>query len=148
VSKLSGKTLIVARYEFLKTIKRKEFLFMTFAFPLILAGIAFIPPLLAGTTPAEDQSIGYIDMTDSFDFPEFSTSEGFSVGPLGAKASTIEFIKYEESSKAREALKSGQISSYLIVPEDFLETGVIELYASRKGNAEFRGPNSRLNSQI
>src|SRR5665648_495278 len=106
---------------------------MTFAFPLLLAGIAFIPALLAGTAPAEDQRIGYIDMTGSFDFPKSSTIEGFSVGSLGAKTSTIEFVKYEESFKSREALQSGQISSYLIVPVDFLETGVIELYASEKG---------------
>ena len=133
MSKFSGKTFIVARYEFLKTIRRKEFLFMTFAFPLFLASIAFIPPLLAGTAPVEDQKIGYIDMTGSFDFPESLINEGFSVGPLGAKTSTIEFVKYEESSKTREALQSGQISSYLIVPEDFLNTGVIELYTSEKG---------------
>jgi len=133
VSNFSGKTFIVARYEFLKTIRRKEFLFMTFAFPLLLAGIAIIPSLLASTTLAEDQRVGYIDMTGSFDFPESLTHEGFSAGPLGAKPSTIEFVRYEESSEAREALQSGQISSYLIVPADFLETGVIELYSSEKG---------------
>jgi ABC-2 type transport system permease protein len=145
VSKFSGKTFIVARYEFLKTIRRKEFLFMTFAFPLILAAVAFIPPLLAGTAPAEDQRIGYIDTTVSFDFPEFSTSQSFSVGPLGAKASTIEFVKYEESSKARAALQAGQISSYLIIPEDFLETGVIELYVSEK---EISVPGSELSVEL
>jgi ABC-2 type transport system permease protein len=133
VSKFSGKTFIVARYEFLKTIRRKEFLFMTFAFPLLLAGIAIIPSLLASTTLAEDQRVGYIDMTGSFDFPESLTHESFSVGPLGAKPSTIEFVRYEESSEARDALLAGQISSYLIVPADFLETGVIELYSSEKG---------------
>lgn len=106
---------------------------MTFAFPLFLAAIAIVPSLLATTTSAEDQRVGYIDMTGSFDFPESLTSEGFSVGPLGAKASTIEFIEYEESSEAREDMQSGKISSYLIVPEDFLETGVTELYTSGKG---------------
>ncbi|AKB76796.1 ABC-type Na+ efflux pump, permease component [Methanosarcina horonobensis HB-1 = JCM 15518] len=133
MSKFPEKTFIVARYEFLKTIRRKEFLFMTFAFPLFLAAIAIVPSLLATTTSAEDQRVGYIDMTGSFDFPESLTSEGFSVGPLGAKASTIEFIEYEESSEAREDMQSGKISSYLIVPEDFLETGVTELYTSGKG---------------
>ena len=132
VSKFSGKTFIVARHEFLKTIRRKEFLFMTFAFPLLLAGIAIIPSLIASTTSAEDQRVGYIDMTGSFDFPESSTREGFSVGPLGAKALTIEFVEYEDSSGARGALQSGQISSYIIVPADFLDTGVIELHASEK----------------
>ncbi|AKB18865.1 ABC transporter permease [Methanosarcina sp. WWM596] len=139
MSKLSGKTFIVARHEFLKTIKRKEFLFMTFAFTLLLAGIAIIPSLLASTTLAEDQRIGYIDMTGSFDIPESSTSEGFSVGPLGAKPSTIEFVKYEKNSEAREALQSGQISSYLIVPANFLETGVIELYMKKRKTPESLG---------
>lgn len=133
MSKFSGKTSIVARHEFLKTIRRKEFLFMTFVFPLFIAGLVVTPSMLVSTTPAEDQRVGYIDMTGSFDFPESLTSEGFSVGPLDAKVSTIEFIKYEESSEAREDMQSGQISSYLIVPADFLETGVIELYTSEKG---------------
>lgn len=133
MSKFSGKTFIVARHEFLKTIRRKEFLFMTFVFPLFLAGITIIPSLLASTVPAEDQRIGYIDMTGSFDFPESLTSEGFSIGPMEAKPSSIEFVKYEESSEARRDVRSGKISSYLMVPEDFLETGVIELYASERG---------------
>ncbi|MDQ1276206.1 MAG: type transport system permease protein [Euryarchaeota archaeon] len=133
MSKFSGKTFIVARHEFLKTIRRKEFLFMTFVFPLFLAGITIIPSLLASTVPAEDQRIGYIDMTGSFDFPESLTSEGFSIGPMEAKPSTIEFVRYEDSSEAGEDMQSGKISSYLIVPEDFLETGVIELYASERG---------------
>lgn len=132
MSKFSGKTFIVARHEFLKTIRRKEFLFMTFIFPLFLAGITIIPSLLASTVSSEDQRIGYIDMTGSFDFPESLTSEGFSVGPMEAKPSTIEFVRYEDSSEAREDIHSGKISSYLIVPEDFLKTGVIELYAPEK----------------
>jgi ABC-2 type transport system permease protein len=55
VSKFSGKTFIVARHEFLKTVRRKEFLFMTFVFPLLLAGIAIIPSLLVSTATVEDQ---------------------------------------------------------------------------------------------
>jgi ABC-2 type transport system permease protein len=133
VSKFSGKTFIVARHEFLKTIRRKEFLFMTFVFPLFIAAIAIVPSLLATTISAEDQRVGYVDMTGYFDFPESLSSEGFSVGPLEAEASTIEFVKYENSSEAREDMQSGKISSYLIVPADFLETGAVELYTSEKG---------------
>lgn len=128
-----GKASVVARYEFLKTIRRKEFLFMTFVFPLFLAGISVIPSLIVSTVPAEDQRIGYVDMTGSFDFPESLTNEGFSAGPLEAQSSTIEFVRYGNSSEASEDMRSGKISSYLVVPEDFLETGVIELYASEKG---------------
>lgn len=135
MSKFSAKTFIVARHEFLKTIRRKEFLFMTFVFPLFLAGITIVPSLLASTAPAEDQRIGYIDMTGSFGFPESFTREGFSVGPMAAKPSNIEFVRYGDSSEARKDMQSGKISSYLIVPENFLETGVIELYVSDKGSS-------------
>lgn len=145
VSKFSGKTFIVARHEFLKTVRRKEFLFMTFVFPLLLAGIAIIPSLLVSTATVEDQRVGYIDMTGSFEFPESFISEGFSAGPLEAKPLTIELVRYEENSEAREALRSGRISSYIIVPENFLETGVIELYSSKK---EMSVPGAELSAEL
>jgi ABC-2 type transport system permease protein len=118
---------------------------MTFVFPLFLAGIAIIPSLLVSTVSAEDQKVGYIDMTGSFDFPESFISEGFSAGPLEAKTSTIEFVRYEEISEAREALQSGQISTFLIVPEDFLETGVVELYTSEK---EISVPGGEISAEL
>ncbi|MEL7665484.1 MAG: ABC transporter permease [Methanosarcina mazei] len=145
MSKFSGKTFIVARHEFLKTVRRKEFLFMTFVFPLLLAGIAIIPSLLVSTATVEDQRVGYIDMTGSFEFPESFISEGFSAGPLEAKPLTIELVRYEENSEAREALRSGRISSYIIVPENFLETGVIELYSSKK---EMSVPGAELSAEL
>ncbi|AKB23751.1 ABC-type Na+ efflux pump, permease component [Methanosarcina sp. MTP4] len=133
MSKFSGKAFTVARHEFLKTVKRKEFLFMTFIFPVFLAGITLVPALLAGMTPSEDQSVGYVDMTGSFDFPGEVTNGGFAVGPFGEKSSTIEFVRYEDNPEASRALRAGDISSYIVIPEDFLEAGVIELYVSEKG---------------
>lgn len=127
-----GKTFIVARHEFLKTIKRKEFLFMTFFFPLLFAGISILPAVLSGMNQPEDQKVGYIDMTGSFGFPESIQSEGLSLGSSEAKTSVIKFVMYREISDARQALQAGQISSYLVIPEDFLKTGIIELYSLEK----------------
>lgn len=85
-------------------------------------------------------------MTGSFEFPESFISEGFSAGPpLEAKPLTIELVRYEENSEAREALRSGRISSYIIVPENFLETGVIELYSSKK---EMSVPGAELSAEL
>jgi ABC-2 type transport system permease protein len=135
MSKFSGKAFTVARHEFLKTVKRKEFLFMTFIFPVFLAGITLVPALLAGMTPSEDQSIGYVDRTGSLDFPGEVTNSGFAVGPFGEETTTIEFVWYAETPDASRALRNGEISSYIVIPVDFLETGVIELYTSEKGVA-------------
>lgn len=140
MSNFSEKTFIISRYEFLKTIKRKEFLFMTFLFPLFFAGIIILPTMLASTSMAssEDQKIGYIDMSDSLNFPESIVREGFSVGSFEVKTSTTYFVMYKDISDAGKALQAGQISSYLVVPENFLETGVIEIYSVEKGTSVSR----------
>jgi ABC-2 type transport system permease protein len=140
-----GKTFIVARHEFLKTIKRKEFLFMTFFFPILFAGISILPVVLSGMNPAEDQKVGYIDMTGSFEFPESIQSEGISLGSSEAKTSVVEFVMYREISDAKQALQAGQISSYLVIPEDFLKTGTIELYSLEK---ESSMSNFELSSEL
>ncbi|MDR7664219.1 ABC transporter permease [Methanosarcina sp. Z-7115] len=145
MSSFSGKTFIIARHEFLKTIKRKEFLLMTFIFPLFFTAMTIFPTMLAGMIPAEDQKIGYVDMTGSFNFPGPITDEGFSAGPFGAKTSTICFIMYGEASEARQALQAGQISSYLVIPEDFLEAGTIELYTFEK---EVAVPGVELSAEL
>ena len=132
MSNFPEKTFIIARHEFLKTIKHKEFLFMTFLFPLLLTGISLLPAIISETTPTEDQKVGYIDMTDTFEFPESVRNEGISLRPSEAETSVIEFVKYSEISEARQALQTGLISSYLIIPENFLETGTIELYSLKK----------------
>ncbi|WP_292391927.1 ABC transporter permease [Methanosarcina sp. UBA5] len=139
-----GKTFIIARHEFLKTIKRKEFLFMTFFFPVLFAGISILPAVLSGMNPAEDQKVGYIDMTGSFGFPESIQSEGLSLGSSGAKTSVTEFVMYREISDAKQALQAGQISSYLVIHEDFLNTGTIELYSLEKASVS----NFELSSKL
>lgn len=126
------KTFIVARHEFLKTIKRKEFLFMTFFLPILFAGISVLPAVVSGMSPTEDQKVGYIDMTGSLGFPESIQSKGFSLEPSEAKTSVVEFVMYRDISDARQALQAGQISSYLVIHEDFLKTGTIELYSLEK----------------
>ncbi len=132
MSNFPGKTFIIAKHEFLKTIKRKEFIFMTFFFPLLFAGITLLPTILTGMSHAEDQRIGYIDMTGSFEFPASIQSKGVSLEPSEAKTSVVEFVMYRDISDARQALHESQISSYLVIPEDFLKTGTIELYSLKK----------------
>lgn len=139
------KTFIVARHEFTKTIKRKEFLFMTFFFPLLFVGISILPAMLSGMNPAEDQKVGYIDLTGSFEFPKSIQNEGLSIGSSETKTSVIEFVMYREISDAKQALQAGQISSYLVIPEDFLKTGTIELYSPEK---EASMSNFELSSEL
>ena len=67
--------------------------------------MTFLPSYLWGSVSssnslrsdlAEDQKVGYIDMTDTFEFPESVRNEGISSETSQAETSVIEFVKYNE----------------------------------------------------
>jgi ABC-2 type transport system permease protein len=139
---------MIAKYEFLKTIKRKEFILMTLGFPLFFILIMLVPLLLAGTSSPEDLNLGYIDRSNSFEFPDEITVRGsmiFSNGIPGVtnnqeldgtnneKYPIIKFIQYSDVAKAKQDLGSGTLSGYLVIPEDYIKTGIVESYVMGKG---------------
>jgi len=143
-----NKSIMIAKYEFLKTIKRKEFILMTLGFPLFFILIMLVPLLLAGTSSPEDLNLGYIDRSNSFEFPDEITVRGsmiFSNGIPGVtnnqeldgtnneKNPIIKFTQYSDVAKAKQDLGSGTLSGYLIIPEDYIKTGIVESYVMGKG---------------
>jgi len=143
-----NKSIMIAKYEFLKTIKRKEFILMTLGFPLFFILIMLVPLLLAGTSSPEDLNLGYIDRSNSFEFPDEITVRGsmiFSNGIPGVtnnpeldgtnneKDPIIKFTQYSDVAKAKQDLGSGTLSGYLIIPEDYIKTGIVESYVVGKG---------------
>jgi ABC-2 type transport system permease protein len=139
---------MIAKYEFLKTVKRKEFILMTLGFPLFFILIMLVPLLLAGTSSPEDLNLGYIDRSNSFEFPDEITVRGsiiFSNGIPGVtnnqesdgtnneKYPIIKFTQYSDVAKAKQDLGSGTLSGYLIIPEDYIKTGIVESYVMGKG---------------
>ncbi len=139
---------MIAKYEFLKTIKRKEFILMTLGFPLFFILIMLVPFLLAGTSSPEDLNLGYIDRSNTFEFPDEITVRGsmiFSNGIPGVtnnqeldgtnneKYPIIKFTQYPDAASAKQDLESGTLSGYLIIPEDYIKTGIVESYVIGKG---------------
>ncbi len=143
-----NKSLMIAKYEFLKTVKRKEFILMTLGFPLFFILIMLVPLLLAGTSSPEDLNLGYIDRSNSFEFPAEITVRGsmiFSNGIPGVtnnqeldgtnneKYPIIKFTQYSDVAEAKQDLGSGTLSGYLVIPEDYIKTGIVESYVMGKG---------------
>jgi ABC-2 type transport system permease protein len=118
---------------------------MVFVFPLFFAGITLLPTIITGMVPAEDQKIGYVDMTGSLNFPKSVNSGDFPTGPTEVKTSTIYFIMYKDDRDAKNALQARNISSYLVIPEDFLKTGIIELYSVGNGGLS---PQAELSNEL
>lgn len=116
------KTWIIVRHEFKATTKRVSYILLTMSFPLLgLLGIL----IYAGVTqwggegpPPEELKIGYVDETGIFN--EYTNPDG-----------TI-FILYDTSDEAREALLGEDVSEYFIIPENYLETGLIGRYTTER----------------
>ena len=116
------KTWIISRHEFTTTIRRISYILLTLSFPLLgLLGILIFMGVTQwggeGPTP-EDLRIGYVDETNRFD--EYTNPDG------------VVFILYGTNDEARDALFSEEVSEYFVIPEDYLETGLIERYTTER----------------
>jgi len=117
------KTVLILKHEFLHTVKRKGFVIMTLAFPMIALLAIGIYQIVQGidTSPAPDEevTIGYIDEAGGFD--DYTSQSG-----------GITFIAYHTEEEATSALLTEDISEYFIIPPEYVSTGVVIRYTSEK----------------
>ncbi|MCK4428902.1 MAG: ABC transporter permease, partial [Candidatus Aenigmarchaeota archaeon] len=109
---MKNRSLIVAKYEFLKTVKRKEFLFAALILPLIIMlplmlTIHYLPLLIKETA---DEKIGFVDYSD-FLKPDQN------------------FAEYNDIETAKKALVNENISSFFVVQTDYFNTSKIAVYS-------------------
>lgn len=111
-----NKTLLLIKHEFLGTVRRKAFIILTIAFPLIaLLGILagqVLPGMIKTTTTIE--KVGYVDQVGLF---TQNTSE-----------SNIHLIRYSTEDAAKTALEQKDISEYFVIPANYIKTGSIQRY--------------------
>ena len=123
-----SKITTVALHEFMTIVKRKEFILMTIAFPLLFVTVTAIPIVLISQTGPENQTFGYIDETDMFQFPENITHISPTLGPITSKTSLISYIRFTDADDARTLLESKVLTGYIIIPTDYMETGMIRSF--------------------
>ncbi|MBN1643490.1 MAG: ABC transporter permease [Dehalococcoidales bacterium] len=127
-----NKTMLLIKHEFLITIRRKAFIILTIAFPLVaLLGILaaqVIPGMIKPST--EIQKIGYVDEVGIF---TENTSQG-----------QIELIQFNTEDEAKTALIDADIKEYFVIPENYMSTALILRY-TLKNELE---PNSTIRSVI
>jgi ABC-2 type transport system permease protein len=115
------KTLQVLRHEVVSLVTRRSFLIITFGIPLL--GIL----IFSAVTIIRNDSNDGADSSSSSEEFEFKT-EGYvdQAGLIQTIPSDLPpgiLIAYPDENSAREALFNEEISSYYIVPEDYVETG-------------------------
>jgi ABC-2 type transport system permease protein len=113
-----NKMLVILKHEFLTTVKRKSFIAMTLGFPLLVLVIILGYQAIQGNTgPSTPQTvkIGYVDQTGSFDQ---NTSQPYAI-----------FISQPDEAAAKSSLLSGNIDEYIVIPENYLATGLVTRYS-------------------
>jgi ABC-2 type transport system permease protein len=115
-----NKTFLVFRHEFFNTVKRRAFIIMTFIVPLLaLLGIGAYHVISGSIQPSvEITYIGYIDNVG-----------GFNQAKTQGK---IELQPYETVDKANQGLVNKDITGYIVISQDYLNTGTMNYYTLEK----------------
>jgi ABC-2 type transport system permease protein len=115
-----SRTSLIFRHEFLHTITRKGFIILTLTLPVIaLLGIGAGRIVSNATRPsAEAIRIGYVDEGGGFD--QYETQ------------GNVTFLRMGDPDGATQAMFAGDIDQYIVIPSDYIATGVIERYTKQK----------------
>jgi len=141
-----NKALLVLRYEMLTNIRRKSFLFTAFGIPviamLIFLGFSLLkdrapgmPGGPGGTSEVSELRVeGYVDHAGLIKaFPENI--------PPGT------FAAYPDEAAAEEALRSGEIAAYYVIPASYIESGDL-IYINPAYNWTSNKGQSKLMSRV
>ncbi|MEN6395115.1 MAG: ABC transporter permease, partial [Methanoregula sp.] len=108
---MTAKSLVVAKFEFVKTVRRKGFILGMLGLPLLLLVVIGLS-MYAGAgigTAAVNQTFGYVD------------AAGFVQAEPG-------FVPYPVIGAGKAALVKGDIHSLLVIPPDYQKTGTLTVY--------------------
>ncbi|OGO04015.1 MAG: hypothetical protein A2Y60_02135 [Chloroflexi bacterium RBG_13_54_9] len=118
-----NKSLIIAKHEFVVTVKRMGFIILTLSFPVLGLGGVWVSQLIQGRqptlpAPAVATKFGYVDETGKFN--DYRNQ-------LGAV-----FVPYQSEDEAKRAVLDRQIDKYFLIPSDYLATGGIIQYSAER----------------
>jgi len=120
MARTPSRTGLIVRHEFLTTIKKKGFIILTLAVPVvILLGIGIFRLASSVVTPsAAVTRVGYVDHMGGFT-------------PLYELAG-IELLRMDSEQGATDALTEGAIDEYFVIPADYVATGTVARYTLEK----------------
>ena len=116
-----NKTWILIKHEFIQAIKKPGFIITTLMIPvlsLLSLGINVVIGRVSDPSEKEAVIIGYVDETGII---SGSIDEGL-----------ISLIPYQSLSSVQKDFVEGEITEYIIIPEDFLTTGTVNRFTQKK----------------
>jgi ABC-2 type transport system permease protein len=113
------KIWLVAQQEYVTNLKKKSFLFAALGTPLIIVVVFAISIVLASNEGLDDYGqVGYVDFAGSMNLETVNDPDRFA--------------PYVDVDAARAALEAEDIEAYFVIPEDYVDSGNIQLYSFDK----------------
>ena len=135
------RALIVARREFLTTVKRKAFLFTLVAVPLYFGGVMALAS--RGEMSGRRESmrsftrLGVVDSSGLFTAAKREITTRMAADPTNAperlETYRTEVVFYPDQAALERALRSGEVAQALTISADYLATGATRRYARSTG---------------
>jgi ABC-2 type transport system permease protein len=126
------KVWVVARHEYLVNVRRAGFIIMTAIVPVLGIAILAFGTLFAG----EARQLGNF-IAEQFDIASQTTGvvdqSGYFSPLLPEYRAEGRFILFESEAQAEAALVAEEVSSVLVIGEDYLETGQVVVVTTGSG---------------
>jgi ABC-2 type transport system permease protein len=113
-----NKTLLVFKHEFQRTVRRAGFIILTLSLPVTaMLGIGVYRIVSSvQKPPAQETKIGYVDGLGGL--TQFTTQ------------GTVALIPFDSEGAARQALIQKAIAEYIVIPQDYVAVGTVQLYTT------------------
>jgi len=118
-----NKTILIFKHEFLLATKRTGYIILTLAVPVLALLAIGIAQLITTLSKSPENKIVYIGYVDDLGLVDEAVDEGFAG-----------FIPYTSKENANQALASKDISTYIMIPDDYLSSGTIQRFTLEKEN--------------
>jgi ABC-2 type transport system permease protein len=116
-----NKTFIILKHEFWRTLKNRSFIILTLALPILaILGVGIYQGVQHWYHPGppQEEKIGYVDNTGMFG--HYTTAPG------------VQFVRYPDEQTAKDALLAKDVKEYLVIPADYLSSGIITRYTTSR----------------
>ncbi|HEX7896671.1 MAG TPA: ABC transporter permease, partial [Planctomycetota bacterium] len=116
------KAWVVARHEFLVTVRRVWFVLATFVFPLLSLGVIALMFMIQVNTINETKAsalakpLGVVDLS----------------GELEKDPASFKILRFKDEAEARQALARRDVTACLIVSPDWVATGDMKVLTTRR----------------
>jgi ABC-2 type transport system permease protein len=115
----------IFKFEYLRRVKTKGFIFAVISMPLIII-LAMVLGIVSVKMQTDSRPIGYSDPSGIFEIMPIPAD------PNSSLIGKIDMIYYENTESGKQALEIQEIQALFVIGEDYLDTGRITVFANQR----------------